>query len=570
MGHGPRARQRFAGEGVRLGRPHGSSHLARHARMRGEARHSPGPTPNTPTGGGVQHPAGAGKRLIPGAAEAAAAQQRRGEPRQTAERELRQVHEEAERPGCDSQQPSARAGLGPQAGGRASGGTGQAGRHVHWGSMGTTLPPSKRECEEARVAALAARCCMSGALGAVMEDRWLDGTPPVGGADLVATLRAGARGRARETVNLDRAATALEWMVDFVEASRRRPWVELQHAGDLQGAVYNSETLEMLAEFIRRKGSRQRGRLGAPLASDTIDGYISTIKTMRSAEAHYKITLDAVNTVMPAASKRARQLQGAPGERTLKRGIRAAQLKRLAIMGYDRSSAKGMVEWAAALVAHNLLLRGGEVGVVPGAAFDPTRDATFGAVEFKEPCADSAWLPWLTWDVVAIKDANARRRVCPMAIRRRGPGALGADPLCTYDAVVRAWTAQAGSAPPTIGRAQGRLAATPFFIGRRGAAWDTNDTRSLAQRMGGWLGIPPSELGGKSFRIGGATDWRDIFGADAERIIKQRGRWMSDVALLYQRALAETHLRGSAAVGDAASADLESLCWGWAQPATFR
>jgi 16S rRNA (cytosine967-C5)-methyltransferase len=76
--------------------------------------------------------------------------------------------------------------------------------------------------------------------------------------------------------------------------------------------------------------------------------------------------------------------------------------------------------------------------------------------------------------------------------------------------------------------------------------------------------------GGKSFRIGGATDWRDIFGADAERVIKQRGRWQSDIAFLYQRALAETHLRGSAAVADADHADLESLCLGWVQPATFR
>ena len=38
----------------------------------------------------------------------------------------------------------------------------------------------------------------------------------------------------------------------------------------------------------------------------------------------------------------------------------------------------------------------------------------------------------------------------------------------------------------------------------------------------------------------------------------------------YQRALAEVHLRGSATVGSADRAALESLCRGWAQPATFR
>ena len=58
--------------------------------------------------------------------------------------------------------------------------------------------------------------------------------------------------------------------------------------------------------------------------------------------------------------------------------------------------------------------------------------------------------------------------------------------------------------------------------------------------------------------------------SDAERIINERGRWDSDIAAIYQRALAEAHLRGSAAVGQADGADLESLCKGWVQPSTFR
>ena len=46
--------------------------------------------------------------------------------------------------------------------------------------------------------------------------------------------------------------------------------------------------------------------------------------------------------------------------------------------------------------------------------------------------------------------------------------------------------------------------------------------------------------------------------------------WASDIGQIYQRALAEAHLRGSAAVGAAEGADLESLCRGWVQPASFR
>ena len=88
--------------------------------------------------------------------------------------------------------------------------------------------------------------------------------------------------------------------------------------------------------------------------------------------------------------------------------------------------------------------------------------------------------------------------------------------------------------------------------------------------MAAALGLERHEHGARSFRIGGATDWREVFGADAERVITQRGRWHSDIGAIYQRALAEAHLRGSAAVGDTQGADLESMCRGWVQPASFR
>ena len=405
----------------------------------------------------------------------------------------------------------------------------------------------------------------------MVPDSWLEGAPPLGGSDLVATLRAGVKRRARSVIDPDRAATALEWFLDFLTSTGRIPFVPLSHANDIPASIYNSETLELFGEYIRRRGSRQRGQEGRALASDTVDTYVSTIKTLRNFEAHYKVTLDATNVVMPAASKAARRAQGPPGERQLKRGIRATHFRKLISLGYDRSSARGMIEWAAALVAWNILLRGGELGVANSREFDPKRDAAFGAVTWRSPCPDSEGLPWLTWDVVPIKDTTARRRVCPMAIRRRGRGPLGSDPMCVYDAIVIAWSAQAGAPPPLEGRTPDpALARRAFFHGRRGTVWSTDDTRDLARRFARSLGLDPSEFGGKSFRIGGATDWRDVFGADAERVITQRGRWHSDIAALYQRALAETHLRGSAAVADAAHADLESMCRGWTQPATFR
>jgi hypothetical protein len=377
------------------------------------------------------------------------------------------------------------------------------------------------------------------------------------------------RKRALSTINPDRASTSLAWLVDFLDDSGRLPFKRLRSSSDLEHSAYNTETLEMLGEYIRGKGSRQHNKLGQEIASDTIDGYISTIKSICAIEARCAIVLEENKPVLAAASKATRRAQPAKAERQLKRGIRAQHLRRLAGNGWDRSSPRGIIEWAAALVSWNILLRGGEIGVVPGKAFDPSRGSSFGSIDFHRPDADSRGLPYLVWYVVPIKDGQARRQASPMTIRRRQHGPIGADPLCVYDAIAIAWQAVLGSPPPTEGRVQGPAAQIPFFRclwKHGGPVWDTEDTRDLARRMAISLGLDPNEFGGKSFRIGGATDWRQKLGADSERLIRQRGRWLSDIALCYQRALARQHLDASAAVADAEGADLEALCPGWAQP----
>ena len=67
-----------------------------------------------------------------------------------------------------------------------------------------------------------------------------------------------------------------------------------------------------------------------------------------------------------------------------------------------------------------------------------------------------------------------------------------------------------------------------------------------------------------------ATLLDDALGGSAERVIKERGRWASDIAFIYQRALVATHLDASAAVGRARGRDIEALCQGWVQPAGLR
>ena len=416
--------------------------------------------------------------------------------------------------------------------------------------------------------AWAARLGLTGSLDGDADEEGADGE-----SALAARLRRDVRARARETLDVGRLRTALAWCDDFVTDTRREPlFKRLENTGDLEAMVHNQTTLDMFAEYIRQTGSRKSGRKRSTLRSDTIQTYVATIKLLRGSEARYHITCPQVNVVAPAAHKRMRQQDGAPGDRTLCRGMRSHMLRELARCGWDRLSRRGAVEWAAALTAHNLLLRGGEVGSVDQKPFDTSRDITIGSVHFKTPSAESEYMPWLTIDVVPIKDTVARKRVCPMPVRRRSHGGnLGDDPLDVYDAIVLAIKARTGRLPPRIGRVKGIAGIAPLFVKSQGGEWKSADSRALARRMASALGLAPADFGGKSFRVGGATDWRAVLGeSKAERIIRQRGRWDSDIHKIYERALAHEHLSGSAMVGNASGAELEALCAGWAQPASFR
>eukprot|EP00965_Chrysotila_dentata_P258064 6213086-Pleurochrysis_carterae.AAC.2 len=88
--------------------------------------------------------------------------------------------------------------------------------------------------------------------------------------------------------------------------------------------------------------------------------------------------------------------------------------------------------------------------------------------------------------------------------------------------------------------------------------------------MAAVIGLDPEGFGGKCWRIGGATDLHAVLGEQDAKAIVQRGRWHTDIAQIYQRALADTQLQASAGMGDAGGADMEALFAGWTQPAFFR
>ena len=77
----------------------------------------------------------------------------------------------------------------------------------------------------------------------------------------------------------------------------------------------------------------------------------------------------------------------------------------------------------------------------------------------------------------------------------------------------------------------------------------------------------PADVGAKCFRMGGATDMYDLYGASAERYIRERGRWCSEINQIYQRVSAAIHGHISRSIADSRGADLQSLLRGWSQSA---
>eukprot|EP00965_Chrysotila_dentata_P041597 1379260-Pleurochrysis_carterae.AAC.1 len=89
-----------------------------------------------------------------------------------------------------------------------------------------------------------------------------------------------------EVTDARRTSTALSWFSDFTESTEREPFVDPSAPG---GAAYNLETLVLLAEFIRRGGSRHTSRPDKVLRAGTIEGYVGAIRALRSREAGREI-----------------------------------------------------------------------------------------------------------------------------------------------------------------------------------------------------------------------------------------------------------------------------------------
>ena len=466
-------------------------------------------------------------------------------------------------------------------------------RLPEWGECGGTRRPTGaaprlssplargKETLNERVRRLFRECGLDTPLGGAQTDAY---TPTASGANraLVERLDRAVAVRVHDVSDRDRLATALTWFLGFLRDTERIPFVDPDGAG---GFAYNQKTLELFAEYIRVQGSRRPGHRGTQLSADTVSAYVSTVK-LAAARAQRRPLVskeDCVRLPMQMKSMRREQppidspgagSQGqAGGGRALCRALRARHLRKIAESpGFDRTSRKGVQDWGVAIMAHNLMLRGGEVGRSSKRAWDSRRGLTLESVELREPCEESDGRPWMLMRVVAIKDVAARHAPVYLAVRRHETFAVApylSNPLDPYDAICAAWLARRAEVPQHLRHV------APLFTSPGGGmldAWTTDDSRRLARDLGRLVDIRESDIGGKAFRIGGATDMREAMGAASGHLIKQRGRWASDIAMVYQRALVRSHLTASVSMGssDVASRDLEELVRGWSQSALCR
>ena len=230
----------------------------------------------------------------------------------------------------------------------------------------------------------------------------------------------------------------------------------------------------------------------------------------------------------------------------------------------ERESALGRVRHGALLLGHNALARGRCLGLAhAGDAVDPSRDLVHGAFDW-EAAAEMSPPAVVVW-MHPSKDPTQTKPRYPILVQRRNEvhadSRLGEDPMCTYDALLAVRALQPGALHTDL-----------FFRvppPAEGSSHWTNVDTGLISR---WVkevcpaaGLPTEGRGSSSLRIGGATDLYDLYGPQAERLIRERGRWASDVAQIYQRVSATAHGAASRAIGDSEGVDLQSMLGGWAQ-----
>ena len=348
----------------------------------------------------------------------------------------------------------------------------------------------------------------------------------------------------------------------------------LAHAGDLQTSVYNEEALCRIATAIRERRN---------ILANSISGYVSAIKTLVEAQHRQPLLCPmASGKLLSALYLQMRREDGPRANRRLGRAMRSAHIRIVASQpGYAARALTpdGCMEHALRHACHQCFLRPGEVGTPDDQPFCPATQLVCGrsSVQWVTAAQAKADRPKLFILVLSIKDTEAKRKRVPTTIEPRSPGGGSVDLFCPYLAIWAWWSMRTANVP------EENWDSLPLFLvpGTHPASTDTSRVFAashllpILRRDAALVGFPPDEVFGNAYRIGGATDLRDapsnrtgppIGMEQATRMIKDRGRWYSDIFEIYERGSLEEHALASAAITEAGGIDLEQILTGWVQP----
>ena len=404
-------------------------------------------------------------------------------------------------------------------------------------------------------------------------DQW-EGSPSTAERQLAAQLLDDARDRALDAnaaSYLGKLKQMLHWLAIVRDVlPTRRLVLPLGGADSHQRAAHNEDTQVLIQQVMRRHGSIAVGQRGAAIGAGQLAAVTSTFAAYCSLSARAKIRDPAVNQLLPRLQRNLRREDGPTGDRALVLGIEPHHLATAHATGrYDRTSMLGIVRHAMISALINVVGRGGEAGLQEGrpqSSFDPRTGFCWGDIDWPPPeeCLRlNDGIPFLRAYWFPIKDVDVRRKKVPIPISRRDAGA-GDDPRCAYRAILAAWNAREHLVPPA------QRATEPFFRMPDGRIATTAHVRTAVRAIATLVGIDPTLVGGKSCRIGGGfalREWCELHGIDAERLLRERGRWRSDIAFIYARMSDRVHLAGSRGIATADTSHATEANAQWVQPA---
>lgn len=433
-------------------------------------------------------------------------------------------------------------------------------------------PPSKQLA--VRALAISVGCIDSPQQTARLQDKWA-AEPPPQERHALRRLRDAASWRVSSALRHEEGPgqlqTGLRWFSRFRAAVPSRvPFLEHRWAGDLQAAAYNEETLQLFAEFIRQHGSVRAGHTGETVSAASISAYISAVRAYRSRDVGYNLLIREGNQRLPNLLRHMRREDGPAGQRDLSRALTSKYLRALAERAdFDKSSAEGKLRWATLVVGHNLLLRGGELGTTDDAEFDPRYGLSLGDVEWHMPGADTRGYEVVSVNVLPIKDTHANRRRVPCLIQRvdLSPRSMPTPSgvKCPWGSLRELWLSRMSQVSSHA------ASVSPLFARADNVALRTADVLGYIRQAASALGLRAGDFDARALRIGGATDLLDVFGpAEAEKFIKSRGRWATDIGNIYSRPSVDTEMAASAALSRADGTDMEAFRNGYVMPALRR